>query len=149
APNCGSAAAPGWRGCSSMKDFPGWMPIRVHRTPAGLRVDWGWLGDTRFTDPFFGQTVNHCLEHPANLLFRQETPMAALGELNELSKGLAPTGFIFHVSRCGSTLLSQMLAALPKNVVISEAAPIDGVLRSHLLAPGITDEERILWLRWL
>jgi hypothetical protein len=132
-----------------MKDFTGWMPIRVNWTPEGLKVDWGCLGDLRFTDPFFEQTVGKCLRHPANLLFRQETHMAALAELNESSPGLPPAGFIFHASRCGSTLIAQMLAALPENVVISEASPIDGILRSHLRDPGITEEERILWLRGL
>jgi len=132
-----------------MKNFAGWMPIRVHWTPAGLKVDWGCLGDLRFTDPFFEQTIGQALRHPANLLFRHETPMAALAELNEASPGLPPAGFIFHSSRCGSTLISQMLAALPENVVISEASPIDTVLRSHLREPGITEEQRVLWLRWL
>ena len=58
--------------------------------------------------------------------------MSALEELNERSAGLAPSLFLFHVSRCGSTLISQMLAALPQNVVISEAGPMDAILRSHL-----------------
>jgi hypothetical protein len=53
------------------------------------------------------------------------------------------------MSRCGSTLVSQMLAALDKNIVISEAAPIDAVLRTNWRDPRITDEERIAWLRGL
>jgi hypothetical protein len=132
-----------------MKDFAGWMPIRIHCTEAGPRVDWGYLGDLRFTDPFFEQTVTKSLRHPAHLLFRHETPMTALAELAGISPGIPPTGFIFHISRCGSTLIAQMLAALPENVVISEAGPMDTVLRSHLRDPGITEEERILWLRGL
>ncbi len=43
--------------------------------------------------------------------------------------GLAPTGFIFHMSRCGSTLISQMLAAVDANRVMSEAPALDDVLR--------------------
>jgi hypothetical protein len=132
-----------------MKDFAGWVPIRIHWKPDGLKVDWAFLDDLRFTDPFFEQTVGHCLRHPANLLFRHETSMATLAELNESSPGLPPAGFIFHGSRCGSTLISRMLAALPENVVISEASPIDAVLRSHLRDPAITEEQRILWLRGL
>jgi hypothetical protein len=132
-----------------MKDFAGWMPIRVHWRPDGFKVDWACLGDLRFTDPFFEQTVGCCLRHPANLLFRHETPMAALAELEKSSPGIPPAGFIFHASRCGSTLIAQMLAALPENVVISEASPIDAVLRAHLREPAITEEQRILWLRGL
>jgi hypothetical protein len=132
-----------------MKDLTGWVPVRLHWTESGLMVDWGYLGDLRFTDPFFEQTVGRCLQHPANLFFRHETPMTALVQMNESSPGLPPAGFIFHGSRCGSTLISQMLAALPENVVISEAGPIDSVLRSHLRDPAITEEQRILWLRGL
>jgi hypothetical protein len=110
-------------------------------------VDWGYLGDLRFTDSFFEQTVGQCVRHPAHLLFRRETSMEALAELSEFSPGLPPVGFIFHGSRCGSTLIAQMLAALPENVVLSEASPIDGVLRSNLRDPTITEEQRILWLR--
>jgi hypothetical protein len=130
-----------------MKDFAGWIPIRLHWRPTGLMVDWGYLGDLRFTDPFFEQTVGHCLRHPANLLFRHETPMAALAELQAIRPGLPPAGFIFHSSRCGSTLISQMLAALPEHVVISEGSPIDSILRSHLRDSAITEEQRVLWLR--
>jgi hypothetical protein len=103
----------------------------------------------RITDPFFAQTVERSLRHPAHMLFRHDTPMEALGELNEQSPGAPPKGFIFHASRCGSTLIAQMLAAQPENVVISEASPVDVVLRSHLRDPGISEEQRILWLRWL
>jgi hypothetical protein len=132
-----------------MQDLAGWMPMRVRWSSDGLKVDWGCLGGLRFTDPFFEQTIERCLRHPANLLFRHETPMAALAEFNESSPGLPPAGFIFHASRCGSTLISQMLAALPENVVVSEASPIDTVLRSHLRDPAITEEQRTIWLRGL
>jgi hypothetical protein len=64
-------------------------------------------------------------------------------------QGLAPTGLIFHMSRCGSTLVSQMLAALPQNVVLAEAGPLDGVLRAQLWAPDVTDGQRVAWLRGL
>jgi hypothetical protein len=132
-----------------MKDFTGWMPIHIARTAEGLKVDWGYLGDLRFTDSFFEQTVGHALRHPASLLFRHETTMTALGELGESSPGLPPAGFIFHGSRCGSTLIAQMLAALPENVVICEASPIDIVLRARAHDPSVTEEQQIIWLRWL
>ena len=37
---------------------------------------------------------------------------------------LQPTGFIFHMSRCGSTLLSQMLGVLPQNLIVAESDAI-------------------------
>jgi gluconate kinase len=53
------------------------------------------------------------------------------------------------MSRCGSTLTGQMLAALPQNIVISEAPLIDTVLRANLHDPRITQEQRATWLRGL
>ncbi len=114
-----------------MNDFEHWIPMRVYWHQARPMVDWGYLGERRFTDPFFEQTIGRCVRHPADLLFRHQTPLEFLGELAERRPGLTPTGFIFHLSRCGSTLISQMLAAAPKHVVISEASPIDAILRAH------------------
>jgi gluconate kinase len=112
-------------------------------------VDWGYVGSHRFSDPFFIQTINQCLRHPANLLFRHRTPLESLGQIAASFRNVQPRGFIFHMSRCGSTLVSQMLAALPQNVVLSEAGPIDDVLRAHFRNPAITEPERIQWLQWL
>jgi len=82
------------------------MPFRLRHGEPGLRVDWCHLGSVRFTEPFFDQTVNQCFRHPADVLFQPETSMSALGELHERRAGLAPSGFIFHASRSGSTLVS-------------------------------------------
>jgi hypothetical protein len=132
-----------------MNDFDGWTPMRIYWRQAQPTVDWGYLGGRRFTDPFFEQTIGECVRHPADLLFRHQTPLEILGELAENRPGLAPTGFIFHMSRCGSTLLSQMLAAVPGNIVISEASPVDAILRAHFQDTNATEELRIKWLRWL
>ena len=77
------------------------------------------------------------------------TPLDALAELQAADPGLPPTGFIFHMSRCGSTLVAQLLAALPQNIVISEAGPVDAVLRANWYDPNITSAQRIAWLRAL
>lgn len=112
-------------------------------------VDWGYLGTRRFTDPFFAQTINACVRHPADLLFRHQTPLEMLEKITAATPGLRPTGFIFHMSRCGSTLIAQMLAASPQNVALSEAAPIDEVLRAGFRDSTITEEQRVRWLQWL
>ena len=112
-------------------------------------VDWCQPGRERFVDSFFDETIERCLSDPFNMLFRQQTPIEVLGQRNELSSGLDPTGFIFHMSRSGSTLITQLLAAFPENIVISEAPPIDATLRAHFKSAEVTDEQRITWLRWL
>ncbi len=132
-----------------VKDFNGWIPMRIYWRDSRPMVDWGYLGNRRFTDPFFAQTVNLCVRHPADLLFRHQTPLDDLEEIARSRSSLRPTGFIFHMSRCGSTLISQMLAAAPENIVISEAAPIDDILRANFRDPEITEERRVQWLRGL
>ena len=124
-----------------------WMPIRVYRQADRFMVDWCYLGQDRFTDPFFAVTIGRRLNRPFNLLFRHQTPIETLAELRAVQPGLSPTGFIFHMSRCGSTLVAQLLAALPQNIVISEAEPIDAVLRSRFYDMGVTDEQRVAWLQ--
>jgi predicted ribosomally synthesized peptide with nif11-like leader len=127
--------------------FAGWIPIRAYWRGNRPVVDWGHFGNLRFTDPFFADTVAKALRRPFNQLFRRQTSVETLCELEACDPGLPPTGFIFHMSRCGSTLTAQMLAALPQNIVIAEAAPIDSILSANLHSPLITDTQRILWLR--
>ena len=64
-----------------------------------------------------------------------------------MAPGLYPTGFIFHTSRCGSTLISQMLAALSQNIVVSEAAPLEGILRLPRFQEGMTEHEHVRLVR--
>jgi len=124
-----------------------WIPIRVYWQDAQLLVDWCRFDHDGFREPFFDDTVQRLLRRPFNLLFRRQTPVERLGDLCASRPGLSPAGFIFHMSRCGSTLMAQMLAALPQNVVISEPDPIDSVLRAHYKDPAIADEQRTEWLR--
>ena len=125
-----------------------WIPIRIYWKEHRPLVDWCWVGTKRFSEPFLDHTIDSCLRLPFSNLFRPQTTIEMLRERYTIEPGLQPRGFIFHMSRCGSTLVSQMLASLPKSVVISEASSIDSVLRAKFREPYITDEQRADWLRW-
>jgi hypothetical protein len=125
----------------------GWAPARIRPEEGGLQVDWCHLGEARFSEPFFDETLERRLRHPFALLMRHRTSMDVLLERQRLRPGLAPSGLIFHMSRCGSTLLSQMLAALPWSIVVSEAAPVDTVLRAPRWVPGLQEHTHLSWLR--
>src|SRR5438132_1508864 len=127
----------------------GWIPLRLYWRDERPMVDWCYLGRRRFDASFFEQTVNKCMGLPFNLLFRHQTPIEVLGSLDQVRPGLMPIGFIFHMSRSGSTLISRLFASLPRNIIISEARPIDFTLRSHPRRVAVTDEQRISWLRWI
>src|SRR5690242_2119180 len=108
----------------------GWVPITVEWPDGKPVVEWCHLGARRFTEPFFEDTIREALRRPFNRLFHRRTPIEALADWREASPGLEPTGFVFHMSRCGSTLLAQMLARLCSNVVLSEPGPVDSVIRA-------------------
>jgi gluconate kinase len=127
----------------------GWVPARFYWRDGKPMVDWCYLGRRRFEAAFFEQTIGQCMARPFNLLFRQQTPIEVLEEWHRIQPGLEPTGFVFHMSRCGSTLVSQMLTAIPTNVVMSEAHPIDATLRAHFNSTVTNDDERVSWLRWM
>jgi hypothetical protein len=116
---------------------PGWLPARVWRRDGELMLDWAWLGSQRLTDPFYEESVARVSGGGRP---RVSTPLTDI--LSRPCQGLEPSGLIFHMSRCGSTLVSQMLAACEANIVVSEAPPIDGVVRS-----GLPQADRLALLR--
>ena len=132
---------------SVAEQLAGWLPIRVEWRRNEPFFDWCYFGERRLTESFFDETVERELRLPFNLLIRPLTGIDVLEQCAALRPGLKPDGFIFHLSRCGSTLVSQMLAALPRNVVVSEAPPLDWMIRASVRRPEITDAERIAWIR--
>lgn len=130
------------------EQFADWSPIRFYWENQTPFVDWCYMEKARFTDSFFDTTIQKRFYQPFNFLFRHQTPIEFLGEMYEKRRGLMPNGFIFHLSRCGSTLVSQMLAGLPQNIVLSEPPPIDAILRANARNPQTTDEQKIEWLKW-
>lgn len=129
--------------------FDGWVPFRLYWQAGEPGVDWMYLGANPFRDPFFEETMYFAAQTPFNSLFRFRTPIEALGRWHAASPGLEPAGFVFHLSRCGSTLVTRMLASVPRNLVLSEPGVLDSILRSHEQAQAAPAERRALWLQWL
>jgi hypothetical protein len=108
---------------TSLADDPSWLPARIHLRSDGPHiVQWQHTGGIRCTHPFYRETMTAATGP------RRETPLEDLDRLAQQLPGRAPDGLIFHLSRCGSTLVSQMLAALPQHTVLSEPAPVNDIL---------------------
>lgn len=90
----------------------------------------------RFDDPFFTQTVTTALNAPLPKLLQRTTSLDELVAASESEPSVEPCGFIFHVSRCGSTLVSQMFTKLPRIIVISEAFPLMDAADDPRLSPA-------------
>ncbi|MEO7505721.1 MAG: sulfotransferase family protein [Pyrinomonadaceae bacterium] len=125
----------------------GWLPVRFHMRSTGLELDWCYLGEQRLTDPFFDDTIARQLHYPFNLFFQPRTTIQTLAEFETHFGRRQPAGLIYHWSRCGSTLVTQMFAALERNTAVSEASVIDAVLRCRRWQGGIQEEQQIEWLR--
>lgn len=133
----------------SWSELDGWIPCRIHWQPQGPVVEWCYLGADRLTEPFFEMSMRRLLDRPFRALFRRQTPIRVLEERAAAYPGIRPTGFILHQSRCGSTLVSRMLAALPRNVVVSEAGCVEDLIWAASWLRGLPVEMLANWLRAL
>jgi hypothetical protein len=124
----------------------GWLPIGVSWRDAQPEIEWCLAGSAPLGEPFFEESVRRLVSRPFNRVFRRRTSGAELVDWAAQRPGLTPNGFIFHMSRCGSTLVAQMLAARGDSVVLSEPAPVDAMLRPP---EPIPEGKHTQWLRAL
>lgn len=104
----------------------GFLPVCAGPHSTGVAVDWAWFGPEPLHEPFFEGAIRRALRRPFNRMFCWRMALADfVAEASRQPGALAPQGLIFHMSRCGSTLVAQMLARSARNIVVSEAAPID------------------------
>jgi hypothetical protein len=111
-----------------------WTPIRLTLERPEPTVDWCDLRGVSFREPFFMQTVARWANQgadgsvPPRPVIR--TALSALEAVDGIGECLTPSGFIFHMSRCGSTVLSRLFGTVPDTMVISEADPINSFLEA-------------------
>ena len=108
----------------------GWIPIKLYAEDESLLCRWLYVGDKDFTEPFFDETISVCRTLPENgHLKRSMSSMDVLVDWAKEMDVIEPTAFIFHISRCGSTLISQMLGMQPSNIILPEIPFFDDLLR--------------------
>lgn len=108
----------------------GWIPIKLYPEDESLLCRWLYVGDTNFNEPFFDETISACRALPENgHLKRSISSTDMLVDWAKEIDVIEPTAFIFHISRCGSTLISQMLGMQPSNIILSEVPFFDDLLR--------------------
>lgn len=128
----------------SQDDIECWTPLRIIWQGNEPAIAWQRLGRISHSAPFFANSIGQA---QSCLRKSPEQRITLLAELSTPEIDTPPDGFIFHLSRCGSTLVSQLLSKLNNSTVIAEASPVDSILRAHLHDPSVTDQQRIAWLR--
>ena len=119
---------------------PGLIPVDVGAD--GL-LTWRDIGRYHPYEGFFIKSLStvdalQSLRRPDRPIEYYRTPLDVLAAEGLPMDSIPPTGFIFIIGRCGSTLLAKALARSRCNLVISEAMAHNGIWAA--LAPGGPDE---------
>ena len=98
-----------------------WLPVRAALHPDGLYLALRQLRAEELRDAFMQETV-------ARIAATEKIVQIATGDIGKAAAGTAPVGLIFHVARCGSTLISQLLKQHSQLVVYAEPLPVNEIL---------------------
>ncbi|RFS15528.1 hypothetical protein [Emticicia sp. C21] len=130
-----------------MEDYPlkDWIPYKLDlRGSESILCEWRYIADKTFTEPFFQESTSKCTVYQENRkMFKPNTQLKGLVDFANKVPAIEPTAFIFHVSRCGSTLLAQLLSLDPQHIVISEAPILDEVMREIFFSKFEIEEEEM------
>lgn len=104
---------------------PGWLPVGI---AVGVpTVRWIYAGEAPLSEPFFAGTVSRlrASDPPAP---ECETELSIFEFGTGKTPPIAPSGLIFHMTRCGSTLLTNALRTHSDTIVLSEPPPFGRLL---------------------
>lgn len=105
-----------------LKELPGLVPLAIDHRDGG-RILWGDLGQHAFREWQYIFTVSH-LARAGKIETAFTTTLDILDDDSQFSDSLVPSGFIFHISRCGSTLSAKALARPDGHMMISQGGPL-------------------------
>jgi hypothetical protein len=112
-----------------------WIPYKLIEKDNEIYFEWIYLADIKYADPFFDESIAKCRSHAFNSKpFKVVSTVENLIDWSNELISAELKSLVFHVSRCGSTMLSQSLASSLKNIMVSEAPIIDQILRSDLFS---------------
>ncbi|HET8691030.1 MAG TPA: hypothetical protein VFM30_02785 [Steroidobacteraceae bacterium] len=98
-----------------------WLPARAALHPSGLYLALREIRPAELQDPFMQETI-------ARLPARESVVQVARADVGRGTAGTGPAGIVFHVARCGSTLVSQLLKQHVGTVVYAEPLPVNELL---------------------
>ncbi|ASU34278.1 sulfotransferase family protein [Mucilaginibacter xinganensis] len=123
-------------------EIENWIPYKLATSAGQSQCHWLHTVGKQFTEPFFDETILKC--RSANNRYYEFSSVSALEMTVSWAGGLkevVPAAFIFHISRCGSTLVSQLLSTMEQNTVLSEVPFFDDILRLPFKEPNFTEAE--------
>jgi len=124
-----------------------WCPVDAVIAENQPAIEWMDLQGVEFKEPFFEQTLDRVDSEEKR--DRVVTNLDSLLQFEKICDGLSPSGFIFHSSRCGSTLVANACRALTNSLVIAEAPVIDKLLTRFFTDAPSGSTKELLYLVFL
>ena len=113
-----------------LTELDNWIPYKLIKQDDQIHCHWLNTYSNPFIEPFFDETI---LKFKSARAYNSKYhPASDLEMMREWAKDLdevEPAAFIFHISRCGSTLVSQLLTTADENIVLAEVPFFDDILR--------------------
>lgn len=122
--------------------WKGWFPTALCLEDEASRFEWVHAGDDFQDAPFYHHAIEALLKSQPRHT-RNRTSFEATHQVAAAVEALKPSGFIFHMSRCGSTLVSNALRCLEGTIVPAEPQPICSLLTPY--SPGLWPGPRASW----
>jgi hypothetical protein len=120
-----------------IEQLKSWIPVDAVVQNGQPGIEWMDMSGVVFAEPFFNQTVARVRNERKDCQ-SLITSFDELIRLEKVSDSLSPAGFIFHSSRCGSTLVANACRSLTGSLVISEAPVLD-----KLISRFFTDTDEV------
>jgi hypothetical protein len=105
-----------------LRAVPGLVPVAINPEGEGM-LYFADIGDVPLVEWKYIYTIER-LAKEGGIGEMFTTGLDLLERDDLITDSLVPQGFLFHVSRCGSTLLTKSLARSPKNVCINQGGPL-------------------------
>ncbi len=128
-------------------DWRDWLPYRIDVAPEVPVVHWCRTGGQRLTEPFFEQDLHHLMGRPFNRALDVRSTIDDAAAHLARHPALPPTAFVFHLGRCGSTLVARAFtmrctSGIALRKVCSMAAsrlalPLDREMRVNRMPPVV------------
>jgi hypothetical protein len=106
----------------------GWLPLDFEFDPqpgvvTSATVRWIEFGSIPLAEPFFWYSVEKA-RNATPRCSEIDTSIESMLRMSDRLPAAEPAGFIFHISHCGSTLISNAMRSVPNTLVAAEATPL-------------------------
>lgn len=128
-------------------ELKNWYPVSLSKDLDKSLCKWIYFADTPLTDPFFEESRSKVMSHQINSKpFRVWSSLQLMQQWAREMESIPPKAIIFHASRCGSTLLAQLLGSNSKHISLAEVPFFDDLLRRYFFAQKEQKEELLQFL---